>query len=115
MVQSDIQILEKLYALFNARDIDGVLAWLHPEVVWANGMEGGYVHGHEGVRSYWKRQWAMIDPHVEPKNFSAEQAGRIEVEVHQTVRDLEGTVLADRTVRHLFQISSGLVMRFDIG
>lgn len=115
MVQSDIQLLKELYSLFNARDIDGVLASLHPDVVWANGMEGGYVHGREGVHSYWTRQWATIDPRVEPKTFSVEQAGRIEVEVHQIVRDLKGTLLIDRNVRHVFQIANGLVMRFDIG
>ena len=29
--------------LFNGRDIESVLAAMHPEVVWANGMEGGHV------------------------------------------------------------------------
>jgi hypothetical protein len=30
------------------------------------------------------------------------------------VRDLEGKVLLDETVRHVFQINKGLVTRFDI-
>jgi len=114
-LQRDIEPLKGLYALFNARDIDGVLASLHPEVAWANGMEGGHVHGYDGVRSYWTRQWAMIDPRVEPKSFSIDEAGTIEVEVHQVVRDLKGTLLIDQTVKHLFQYRDGLVVRFDIG
>ena len=62
----DVEMLERLYARFNARDIESVPGSMHPDVFWANGMEGGHVHGRHGVRSYWRRQWAMVDPRVEP-------------------------------------------------
>jgi ketosteroid isomerase-like protein len=113
-MSSEIQFLRRLYTLFNMRDMDALLASLHPDVVWANGMEGGHVNGRDGVRDYWTRQWAMIDPHVAPVNFVAGEDGTIEVEVHQTVRDLKGAILADLTVRHAFRIEDGLIRRFDI-
>lgn len=113
-MQDDVELLKQLYAKFNARDIDGVLAHLHPDVVWANGMEGGYVYGHNGIRDYWSRQWTMIDPHVEPVEFSVGENGATEVEVHQVVRDLQGDLLADKTVAHLFQMVDGVITRFDI-
>lgn len=56
-------VLTEAYEAFNARDIERALATMHPEVDWPNGMEGGYVHGHDGVRGYWTRQWRLIDPH----------------------------------------------------
>jgi hypothetical protein len=34
-------------------------------------MEGGFVRGHDGVRSYWTRQWQVLDPTVEPLVFTA--------------------------------------------
>jgi ketosteroid isomerase-like protein len=111
---SDTHLLEYLYDRFNARDMEAVLATMHPDVIWANGMEGGHVHGHDGVRNYWMRQWAMIDPHVEPINFSAGADGATNVEVHQTVRDLKGSVLSDKVVGHIFRIEDGLIRRFDI-
>ena len=58
------------YALFNGRDIESVLAAMDPDVVWADGMEGGCVDGRDGVRGYWNRQWTMIDPHVETEEIS---------------------------------------------
>ena len=36
------------------------------------------------------------------------------VEVRQTVRDLKGSVLSDKTVGHVFRIEQGLIRRFDI-
>lgn len=111
---NDVEILNKLYERFNARDMEALLNAMHPDVTWANGMEGGHVHGREAVRSYWTRQWAMLDPHVEPVSFSTGANGSTKVEVHQIVRDLKGAVLLDKTVGHVFRIEQGLITRFDI-
>jgi hypothetical protein len=40
---------------------------------------------------------------LEPTDFSAGPDGAINVWVHQTVRDLKGSVLSDRVVGHIFQ------------
>ncbi len=108
------KFLQRLYARFNARDMEAVLASLAEDVMWANGMEGGHVHGRDGVRSYWTRQWAMLDPHVEPVEFAEGRDGEVVVEVHQVVRDLDGKLLVDQMVGHIFRIEDGMVRRFDI-
>lgn len=113
-MSAEIEVLKRVYERFNARDMEAVLAALDPNVVWANGMEGGYVYGRDGVRAYWKRQWAMLDPHVEPVGFSTGSHGEEIVEVHQVVHDLEGNKLADQMVGHIFQFNNGLIQRFDI-
>jgi hypothetical protein len=108
------QLLRQAYAAFNARDIDGALALMHPEVDWPNGMEGGRERGHDAVRAYWTRQFAMIDSHVEPEGFERDDEGRIVVDVHQVVRDLEGSLLSDGRVRHVYTLRDGLVSRMEI-
>ena len=120
-MDADVKILERLYERFNARDIDGVLVALADDVAWANGMDGGHVHGHAGVREYWTRQWAMVSPHVAPVGFSRAADGAIVAEVIQTIRDLDGHPLEgqahglkDKTVGHVFHLSDGKVTRFDI-
>lgn len=110
----EVDFLKRLYTQFNRREIEAVLAAMHKDVIWANGMEGGHVYGRESVRSYWTRQWATLDPHVEPVNFSNGSDGEIIVEVHQIVRDLDGNLIADKMVGHVFRIENNLVIRFDI-
>lgn len=117
----DIENLRAMYDRFNARDIDGVLGALTDDVSWANGMEGGHVHGREGVREYWTRQWSIVSPHVEPVSFDRAPDGSIVVEVRQSVRDLQGKPLQgqthglkDKTVGHVFHLQNGKVKRFDI-
>jgi hypothetical protein len=111
---SGIELLKHLYERFNARDMETVLLALDKDVLWANGMEGGHVRGRDGVRSYWSRQWAIIDPHVEPIAFDLAGSGKVIVEVHQTVHSLQGELLLDQMVGHIFRIENGLVTRFDI-
>jgi nuclear transport factor 2 (NTF2) superfamily protein len=111
---TDRELLIFVYDAFNRRDVDSILVLMHPDVVWPNGMEGGWVHGREAVRAYWTRQWGMVDPHVFPLEFQAEEDGSIAVDVHQVVRDLSGAVLLDRTVRHAYLIKNGLIVRMEI-
>ena len=113
-MSNDREILEKTYAAFNARDMEAVLTLMHPDVDWPNGWEGGRVHGREGVRDYWTRQWAAIDPHVDPVGFQFEVDDRTIVTVHQVVRDRSGKLLADETVRHVYVIRDSLIRSMDI-
>lgn len=120
-MDDDVEILERIYDRFNARDIDGVLSALTDDVAWANGMDGGHVHGREAVRAYWTRQWAMISPHVEPIGFQRTADGVIVAQVRQTICDLQGKPLQgqthglrDKTVGHVFSLREGKVARFDI-
>lgn len=110
----DRELLRAAYADFNARRIDDVLSRLHPNVEWANGMEGGHELGRDAVRSYWTRQWGMLDPNVEPLEIEPDEAGRLVVLVHQVVRDKKGSLLLDRNVRHAYRIEEGLIRRMDI-
>jgi ketosteroid isomerase-like protein len=59
-------LLRAVYEAFNARDIETVLSHMAPDVDWPNAWEGSRVHGPHGVSDYWTRQWAAIDPTVEP-------------------------------------------------
>jgi hypothetical protein len=107
-------LFKRIYKAFNARDIDTVLAVMHPNVDWPNGWEGGRVHGHAAVRDYWTRQWAAVNSTVEPVGIDADEEGRTVVKAHTVVRDLEGKVLVDGVVEHVYEIEDGLIRRMDI-
>src|SRR5829696_373169 len=97
-------LLRRTYDAFNARNIDAVLAVMHPDVDWPNAWEGGRVHGTEAVRSYWARQFEVIQAHVDPERFSLTADGCVLVEVHQVVRDLTGTLMSDGSVQHIYRV-----------
>lgn len=113
-MQVQQELLTKAYAAFNARDIHAVLAVMHPDVQWANGMEGGYVYGHDAVRQYWLRQWSMIDPHVKPERFCLNDDEQVVVDVHQIVHDLDGNLMLDQMVQHIYTIRDDLIQKMEI-
>ena len=121
MSKDDVQMIKRIYHSFNARDIDDIMTVLSDDVAWANGMDGGYVHGREAVRDYWTRQWAVVSPHVEPVAFEETEDGVVAVEVIQSVFDLNGRPLEgqthglkDKTVTHVFRMEGDKIVRFDI-
>jgi len=108
------EILRAAYRDFNSRNIDAVISLMHPDVMWANGMEGGHVYGKDEVRAYWRRQFTTLNPQVNP--ISIQPAGDTSwtVEVHQVVHDMVGNLLLDTTVYHTYQFRDALIARMDI-
>jgi hypothetical protein len=87
---------------------------MSPDVDWPNAWEGGRVRGHAGVRDYWTRQWAAIDPAVEPLGFTTRPDGTVAVEVHQVARSLDGALLGEGRVVHVYAFSGDLISRMDV-
>ena len=108
------ELLLVAYKRFNARDLDGVLALMHPDVDWPNGWEGGRVQGHDGVRQYWTRLWAALSSHVDPIRFEPCEGGGTAVTVRQIVRDTTGNLLTDTLVKHVYDFEDGLIRRMEI-
>lgn len=106
--------LRATYEVFNARDVDVILRQMTPDVDWPNAWEGGRVRGHEGVRDYWTRQWMAIDATVEPVAFTTRPDGSIAVEVQQVVRGLDGSLVGDERVVHVYVFRDDLVARMDV-
>jgi len=107
-------LIEAAYSAFNSRNIDAALTLMHPDVHWPKAFEGGYVVGHEAVREYWSRQWTEINPIVQPVAIKELPNGKIEVEVAQLVKDLEGNVLFDGIVKHIYVVENDLLKHMDV-
>ncbi len=103
-----------LYKNFNARNIDEVIAHMTDAVQWANGMEGGYVYGKDGVKEYWLRQFQLVSSEVTPESITTE-GGAVKIKVHQVVHDVNGQLLADEYVDHFFELDNNKVAVFRIG
>jgi hypothetical protein len=78
-MSDDVELLRRIYALFASRGRLGKMEW---KVATSTDAM---------TRSYWKRQWATIDPHV-PIGISLNGKGEVIVKVHQVVRDLKGNM-----------------------
>lgn len=108
------QELRELYAAFDARDVDRVLAAMTDDVQWPNGREGGQLEGRQAVRDYWVRQWARLRLSLTPVQVRDLGDGRTEVAVRLVARDPAGLVLAREDVRHVYEFEGRLVSRMRV-
>jgi hypothetical protein len=103
-----------VYEAFNCRAIDEVLDLLDPKVDWPDMRHGGRMIGHDAVRRCWVDQFARFHTHVEPVGVFDRPGGEIVVVVHHLVCDLEGDVLIDMTLRHVYTVRAGLIVAMDV-
>lgn len=107
-------LLTRLYEAFNRKDIEAVVASLHPDVDWPNLLDGGRIHGRDAVRDYWARQFAIISPEATPIAFEPLPDGRLAVKIHYVVRAADGGGLwNDEVTANLYSFLDGLVSRMD--
>ncbi len=103
-----------MYEAFNERDIEAAIAGMKDDVVWANGMEGGHVHGTDAVREYWTRQFEIVLATLRIEGIGIE-GETVTVQLHTHAVDLaSGETVADEDLEHIFRFEDGLVARFDI-
>jgi hypothetical protein len=107
-------LIAQAYSAFNQRDTDGALRLMSENVSWPKASEDGRVVGKEEIRAYWTRQWKEFDPHVEPIEVIDREGSKIDVKVHQLVKNLGGDVLSDSEVWHVYTIANGLIERMDL-
>ncbi|NJL20594.1 MAG: nuclear transport factor 2 family protein [Leptolyngbyaceae cyanobacterium SM1_3_5] len=115
MMNSNQQFLQNLYDAFNQGELETIISLMHPNVKWANGVEGGFVHGRDAVREYWTNQYQVIQVQLETLKFETDECDRNVVTVHQIVRDLQGDLLADTTIEQIFTLENGLIVLYEIG
>jgi hypothetical protein len=114
MVNTFENTIKKAYSAFNERNIDNALSTMQPDVQWSKAWEGGYISGHDEIKQYWTRQWTEINPKVEPVGFNERENGNLEVKVHQNVKDLQGNLMFDGLVKHIYTFQDGLIKTMDI-
>ena len=108
-------VIEEAYSAFNNRDVDGALALMTEDVSWPKASEGGRVVGKEEIRAYWTRQWSEFNPHVEPLAITEDEQGKTCVRVRQLVKSVQGSVLSDSEVLHVFTLKGGLISAMELG
>jgi len=108
------ELIAQAYAAFNRRDVDAALSLMSEGVSWPKASEGGRVVGKQEIRDYWTRQWSEFDPRVDVLEVVEREAGKTDVKVHQFVKNLNGDVLSDTELWHVYAIANGLIERMDI-
>jgi hypothetical protein len=104
------QVLEEAYEAFNARDMAGIRAALHPEVVWPDTLEGGppFV-GLEATMAQFAHIFATIVPNIALIRVLSESADALTVESQYSVESPDGHIWTDNRATLTYHFRDGLL------
>lgn len=74
---------------------------------------GDYLTGHDEVLKHWRRLWQEIDVHDEPTEIRELTDARLDVAVHQVIKDKQGTILSEGPLKVLYAFQEGLIQQMD--
>ncbi|MCB1488216.1 MAG: nuclear transport factor 2 family protein [Bauldia sp.] len=114
MMTDHRDVLMDMYRAFNERDMERATEFLAPDVDWPNAETGGREHGRTAVRAYWEKQWTGTNPRIEPLEIDVVSEKTARVRVHQFICALDGAVLDDRKLEHLYTFDGNFVSRMVI-
>lgn len=106
-------MVSDLWDALNRRDREAAAALLHPNVDYANLIDGGRCLGREAVLDYWRRASAGMKYEATPLAYETRPDGRLAVTIQHTVRRLDGRLWTEGSILHLFTFSDGLISRMD--
>lgn len=87
---------------------------MQANVKWSKAWKGGYIIRHDEIKEYWTRQWTEINSNVQPVGFAQRENRSLEVKVHQNVKALQGSLVFDGMVKHIYTFQDGLIKTMDI-
>lgn len=106
-------LLLRFYKALDAKDVDAVMALLHPDVNFPDQLDGTRLQGTAAVRAYYERAFGLISAESTPTAFHPRRDGSLEVRVHHHVTSLAGGLWHDGPVDYSFQFRDGLISRLD--
>ena len=106
--EDKVLLLKELYAAFNQRDIERVLAVLSSDVKWPNMIDKITIQGHSEIRDYWQKQFQTIQSIVEPFGFE-ERNGNVAIQAHQRVTVMATNQVMESDVTHIYTFDNDFI------
>ncbi len=89
-------VLDQAYEAFNARDLAGIRALMHPDVIWPDTLESGPPFiGLEATMAQFAHVFATIVPNIQLIRVLEESADALTVEAQYSVESPDGHIWTD--------------------
>ena len=107
------KLAKSFYDRFNARNIDGMVELLHPDVEWVNEPKGEYTQGKEKLHAAWSKLELVANIHFDIVGITPSDKGMLVI-VQEKIWKPEDKLIFDGPVGHDYTILDGKIRRCDI-
>jgi len=107
-------VIKQAYFAFNKRDMDGALALMVEGVSWPKASESGKIVGKEEIRLLDSALGRVRSPCRTACNHQGTR-GQSPRKSTPLVKNLDGDILSDTEVVHVFHVDNGRIAAMDLG
>ena len=108
------ELITRLHDALNRRDLDAVMALIHPQARFRDYMDGGEVEGHVAIRGFYQRMFDTIAPDLDLIALKTLPDGRIRADIQSSVRDRSGHLWSDTRVIAIYRFTDGLMSSVEL-
>ena len=115
MSRADVDLIQQVYARWNAGELDRMLELIDPGIVWRPGTDSPFAGTHTGIDGYeqYVRSWAHLFESLQVELGEIRAHGEwLMGEQRQISRPHGGGVDFDATVIHAWRVENGKVVRW---
>lgn len=106
-------LLTRHFDATRRRDLEAVVAQLHPDIAFANILEGGDVAGIEAARGYFQRQFAMAGVDIGLMRVRPQADGWVHADVEITLRRPDGRLWSQNSAVIAYLLRDDLIVGID--
>lgn len=102
-------VIVRYYDALGRRDIEAVMAVMHPEISFQDFLEGGQLAGLNAVRAFHQRMFDTLSPDFDLIKVSVQPDSRLRVEMQVATHDRMGHLWSDTRSYAVFALVDGLI------
>ena len=91
------------------RDIEAVMALMHPQARFEDFLEGGEITGSTVVRAFYERLFDTLAPELDVIAITIQPDGRMRADIQVATHDRSGHVWSDTRSYALYAVVEGLI------
>jgi ketosteroid isomerase-like protein len=116
MSAENVETVERWYAAYNDRDLEGALALMHPQVdatsAGMSGVEGSSHIGHAGMRRYFADLWETWENPRVDVDHCLERDGKVVMLGHTSGAGRLSGLEVNFPVASVVEVEDGLIVRY---
>ncbi|PVM93781.1 nuclear transport factor 2 family protein [Caulobacter endophyticus] len=106
-------LLTRHFDATRRRDLETVVAQLHPDIAFADVLEGGQIVGIEAARGYFERQFAMAGVDISLMRVRRQTDGWVHADVEIALRRPDGRLWSQNLAVIAYLIRDDLIVGID--
>ena len=108
-MSAETDLIVQYYEALACRDIEALMATMHPNAEFGDFLDGGEVIGPIAIRAFFQRMFDTLAPDFDLITVAVQPDGRMRAEMQVATHDRSGHLWSDTRSYALYDLVDGLI------